>query len=146
VYTHQQSLKTGKAWLTIQTATGTHQVAATAVLLVTLRHRSLLRSLSFPYAVNRVYTVCIDIIRAKIVRESFVIVLFIFSIVACGCMIHGHTGARKMASFVLGCGFSPQKLLCKFVDTLYLSDLLYINMYDSVSYVVNRSMLRSELT
>jgi hypothetical protein len=46
-----------------------------------------------------------------------------------------------MASFVLVCGFSPQKLLCKFVDTLCLSDLLYINTYDSVSYVFNRSML-----
>jgi hypothetical protein len=51
-----------------------------------------------------------------------------------------------MASFVLVCGFSPQKLLCKFVDTLCLSDLLYTNMYDSVSYVLNRSMFSSELT
>lgn len=51
-----------------------------------------------------------------------------------------------MASSVLVGGASLQKLLCKFVDTLCLSDLLYINMYDSVSYVFNRSALSSELT
>jgi len=51
-----------------------------------------------------------------------------------------------MASFAMVVGFNPQKLLCKFIDTLCLSDLLYINMYDSVSYVFNRSVLSSELT
>jgi len=51
-----------------------------------------------------------------------------------------------MAMVVLVGGFSPQKLLCKFVDNLCLSDLLYINTYDSVSYVFNRSVLSSELT
>jgi len=51
-----------------------------------------------------------------------------------------------MVSYVLVGGFSPQKLLCKFTDTLCLSDVLYTNMYDSVSYVFNRSVLSSELT
>jgi hypothetical protein len=51
-----------------------------------------------------------------------------------------------MAMFAVVVGFHPQKLLCKFVDTLCLSDLLYINMYDGVSYVFNRSVLHSELT
>ena len=45
-------------------------------------------------------------------RECFVYILNSRS------MIHGHTGARSMASFVVVGGFSPQKLLCKFVDTL----------------------------
>ena len=61
-------------------------------------------------------------------------------------MIRGHTGSRSMASFLSIGGFRHQKLLCKFVDTLCLSDLLYINMYGSVSYVLNRSVLSSELT
>jgi len=61
-------------------------------------------------------------------------------------MIHGRTGAGRMASYVLVGRFNPQKLLCKFIDTLCLSDLLYTSMYDSVSYVFNRSVLSCELT